>query len=474
MRTSQQYLESLRSMKPNVYMDGKPLSRDDPRILGRNNQVLTFDLANDPEYTELFTVESPLIGETINRFSHPPQSVEDLLLKQKMIRTSCHRTSCCIQRCTSIDMLGGMSVFTHEVDQAKGTEYHARFTEFLKYYQKNDLVGSAAHTDMKGDRSLRPHEQSDPDMYLRIVERRKDGIVVRGAKHPIGSANYANEILVTPCRRLTKEESDWAVAFAIPADTDGIYLVASNANPFPRTELKAPVANYGRGHSIVIFDDVFIPWERVFLCGEWEFGGRAALLFAWYHRHSYTGCKPATFDLIMGLIALAAEYNGIGRVTHIRTKIAEAITAAELVYAAGVASAINSERTSSGTYSPDIVYCNVGRRYAGLVEFGLYEALYDVAGAYPLTLPHEKDFVDPVTGPFLNKYTKRKADVPVENVHRLFRMIGDVCSSELATNQLAAGLHGGGSPVMEAIALLSNYDLESRKEWVKYLAGIKD
>jgi len=474
VRTSQQYLEKLRSMRPNVRMDGKQYDRTDPSNLGINNQALTFDLAQDPEYQDLFTVYSPLIGERVNRFTYPPQSVEDLLTKQEMIRTACHKTSCCVQRCTSLDMLSGMSVFTHEVDQAKKTEYYDRFTKFLKYYQKNDLVGCAAHTDVKGDRSLRPHQQPDPDMYIRIVEKRKDGIIVRGAKHPIGSANFSDEILVTPCRAITKEEGDWAVAFAIPADTEGIHLIASNANPFPRTELKAPVARYGRGHSMIIFDDVLIPWERVFLCGEWEFGTRAAHMFAWYHRHSYTGCKPATFDHILGMVSLSAEYSGIERAKHIQMKQADIVTAAELVYAAGIAAALKAERASSGTYIPDIVYCNVGRRYAGLVEFGLYELLYDVAGGYPLTLPHEVDFFDPVTGPLLNKYTKRKEGIPVEHVHRLFRMICDVTCSELATSQLAVGLHGGGSPVMEAIALVNNYDIESKKKITKYMAGIEE
>ena len=353
-------------------------------------------------------------------------------------------------------MLNAMSVFTREIDDAKGTDYHPRFLEYLKYFQENDLVGCGAQTDVKGDRSLRPHQQKDPDLYVRVVDRKKDGIIVRGAKIHNSVAAYADEILVTPTRALTAEEGDWAVAFAVPADAEGVHQVLTPSIPRLRKHLKAPSAEFGACHSVTIFDDAFIPWERVFMCGEWEFGGRAALLFALFHRHSYTGCKPADSDRMMGATALVADLISVG----------------ELVYAAGIASAVKAVPTSSGTYTPDVVFCNVGRRHAGENVYEESKILCEVAGGLPATLPMEEDFFDEFTGPLLNKYIMRKEGISPEDQNRCFRMISDLIASAHGANHQIGSVHGGGSPVMEVIALLANYDLESKKKIAEYLAGI--
>jgi 4-hydroxyphenylacetate 3-monooxygenase/4-hydroxybutyryl-CoA dehydratase/vinylacetyl-CoA-Delta-isomerase len=344
---------------------------------------------------------------------------------------------------------------------------------YLKHFQENDLVGCAGQTDVKGDRALRPHEQADPDLYLRIVERRRDGIVVRGAKAHNSIAAYADEIIVTPTRALTKEESDWAVAFAVPGDWPDVHQVVVSASPRPRKALKAPVAEFGSCHSLTIFDDAHIPWDRVFMCGEHEFGVRAALLFALYHRHSYTGCKPGAADVLMGSAALAAEYSGIERSQHIRHKLADMVSVAELVYAAGIAAAVKATPASSGTMIPDVVYCNVGRRHAGVNIYHEYESVCDIAGGIPATLPHEDDFFDETTGPLLNKYIMRKEGVSAEDQHRCFRMIHDLISSSFGAHRQISGVHGGGSPIMEVIALLGNYDFEGKKRIARELAGIK-
>lgn len=473
MRTFSDYQNKLRSMKPNIYMGGKKISRDDPQLIGpMNNIKLTFDLAQEEKYQGLLTTTSHLSSKEINRFTHIHRSQEDLLKKQEMTRTLCRKTPACIQRCMGVDMLNATSVFTHEIDQAKGTQYYPRFLEYLKYFQENDLVGCAGQTDVKGDRKLRPHQQKDPDLYLRVVEKRKDGIIVRGAKAHNSIAAYADEILVTPTRLLTKEEADWAVAFAVPGDAPGIRQVVVTSSPRSRKKLKAPVAEFGSCHSLTIFEDTLIPWERVFMCGEWEFGGRAASLFALYHRHSYTGCKPAFTDVIMGTTALAAEYNGVEGAQHINHKLADLISVAELVYGAGIAAAVKSKPSSSGTYIPDVVFCNVGRRHAGESLYHEYQILCDVAGGLPATLPYEEDFFQEEVGPLLNKYIMRKTGISAENQHRCFRMTHDLIGSSFGAHRQIAGLHGGGSPIMEVIAILGTYDLKLRKEIAKYLAGI--
>jgi len=475
MRTFEQYFEGLKKLRPNVYLGGKLVSRDDPVFLpGIKTIGATFELAADPQYEELTTAVSHLTGKKINRFTHIHQSQEDLLKKQKMTRIYCRQVGRCIQRCMGIDAMNALSVVTKRMDDELGTEYHQRFLKYLAYFQENDLVGNAAQTDVKGDRSLRPYQQDDPDMYLRVVEKRDDGIIVRGAKAHNTIAPYADEIIAIPTRAMTPQDEAYAVAFALPADTEGMYLVSVAHNQRARKHFKAPIGETGAAHSITIFDNVFVPWERVFMCGETKYAGQLALLFATYHRHSYTGCKPALTDIIMGAAALVSEYNGIEKASHVRDKLAELVTVAELVYAAGIAASVNGTKSSSGTYVPEVVYTNVGRYHAGVNVYPEFEILADLAGGLAATLPYEDDFVEPTVGPLLNKYIKRKKDVPSEKIHRCYRLIENLIASAPGAASQVSGIHGGGSPIMEKITIMAQYDMQEKKEIAKYLAGIVD
>ncbi|MBE0480996.1 MAG: aromatic ring hydroxylase [Dehalococcoidia bacterium] len=476
MRTSDEYLEDLRRMRQNIYMGGRPVQRDDSRIMpGVNVMKITFDMAQDPANSGLFTETSQYTGKKINRFCNVCDSVDDLLKKQKMIRTGTRLSGFCIQRCMGTDTINMLSVVTRDLDDATGkTEYYPRFLEFIKSYQERDLIAAAVQTDAKGDRGKRPHEQVDPDLHVRVVSQNRDGIVVRGAKEDITMASYCDELIVFPTRTLTRNEKQWAVAFAVPSDTENVHIINRASSPRERKILKAPLNTYGSSDALVVFDDTFVPWDRVFMCGEHEFGGRMALTFASSHRHSYCGCKPAVEDIIMGLIALTAEYYGVEGKHHIREKLAHLAGIAELIYAAGIAAAVESTRSASGTQVPASIYANVGRRLAGENTYNCWGMVADVAGGFPVTMPFEEDYFDPVTGPFISKYTVRNPDVSVEKMHRLQRTLSDYLSSSWAGVWQVGDVHGGGSPVMESIAILSTYDFEERKKVVKRLAGIQD
>ena len=475
MRTSEQYLEDLRAMKQNVYMGGEIVSRDNPLIIpGTNVMRITFDMAADSEKQELFTATSQHTGDKINRFCHVSCCVEDLLTKQKMIRTGARLSGFCIQRCMGTDTINTLSIVTKDIDNAHGTEYSQRFLEFVKNYQKKDQIAAAVQTDAKGDRSKRPHEQVDPDLHVRVVSQNKKGIIVRGAKEDITMASYCDELVVLPTRTLTADEKEWAVAFAVPADCDNVYIINRASAPRERKFLKAPLNTYGSSDALVIFDDTFVPWDRVFMCGEYEFGGRMALTFATCHRHSYCGCKPAVEDVIMGLIALTAEYYGVEGKSHIRDKLAHLAGIAELIYAAGIAAAVESKKSSSGTQVPNAIYANVGRRLAGENTYDSWGMVADVAGGFPVTMPFEEDYYDRKMGPFIRKYTMRNPRVSAENIHRLQRTLSDYLASSWAGVWQVADVHGGGSPAMETSAILNALDFEDRKRIVKRLAGIKD
>lgn len=479
IKTFEEYYNRLKKMKSNIYIDGEKVGRTDERLAGQLKVVReTYDRANDPTYEDVCTATSHLNGEKINRFTHIHQSREDLLAKQMMTRLLCHRVGGCIMRCMGIDGMNALSVVTYEMDQMLGTDHYQRFEKYLRYFQDIDACANCAQTDCKGDRLKRPHEQEDPDLYLRIVESRDDGIVVRGAKLHNTTAPVSDEIIVVPTRFMTDKDADYAVAFAVPADHPGVMLVTRPATQHKRKKLKAPIAEIGDAESFTIFDNVFVPQERVFLNGKADprqtpFAGFLALLFAHYHRHSYTGCKTAVSECLASAAALVAEYNGIEREKHVREKLSHIIGTAELVFAAGQASAYRAEKSSSGTYVPDEVLTNAGRRLAGEEIYNEFKVLADLAGGLPATLPYEGDFYAEETGELINKYMKRNPNVSSENQHRCFRMIENVLVSDLAGVMQVAGLHGGGSPQMETITMMARYDIERLKDIAKYQAGIE-
>jgi 4-hydroxyphenylacetate 3-monooxygenase/4-hydroxybutyryl-CoA dehydratase/vinylacetyl-CoA-Delta-isomerase len=479
IQTYDDYIGRLSKLKPNLYINGEKVNRDDKRLHGQKHIMKeTYDRANDPAFEDVCTATSHLTGEKINRFTNIHHSREDLLNKQLMTRLLCHRVGGCIMRCMGIDAMNALSVVTYEMDQTLGTDYYPRFEKYLRYWQDNDLVGSCAQTDCKGDRLKRPHEQVDPDLYLRVVESRPDGIVVRGAKIDITNAPVADEIIAIPTRFMTDKDNDYAVAFALPADWEGVKILVRPVNLFARKYQPAPIAETGDNEGFIIFDDVFVPRERVFMDGKGDprqtaYAGFLALLFAHYHRHSYCGCKPAVSEVLGSAAALAAEYNGIEREAHVREKIAHMISTAELVFAAGQISSYRAEQSPSGTWIPDEILTNAGRKLAGEEIYNEYKILADLAGGLPATLPFEGDFFSEETGALAKKYLMRNPKISAQNQHKAFQMIENLLVSEWAGVMQVAGLHGGGSPQMETIAMMGRYDMEGLKSIAKYLAGIE-
>ena len=253
---------------------------DDPIIRPSMNAVAaTYELAHKPEYEEIMTAKSHLTGKKINRFTHIHQSVDDLVKKSKMGRLMGSLTACCFQRCVGMDALNALSITTHAIDAKYGTEYNKRFLKYLEYVQENDLICDGAMTDPKGDRSLPPNKQADPDIFLHVVEERPDGIVVSGAKaHQTGAVN-SHEIIVMPTITMREEDKDYAVSFALPSDAEGITYIMGRQSCDTR-KLEGMTFDRGNmffgGHeALVVFDDVFVPWERVFMYKEYEFTSHA-------------------------------------------------------------------------------------------------------------------------------------------------------------------------------------------------------
>lgn len=473
--TSAQYRQRLAKMRNNVYLHGKLTSRDNAEFEGGKEIFgLTHDLALDPKWENMLTVTSSISGKKINRFCHILQSPEDMLQKIRVTRLFTHYAGRCIQRCMGADALSGFSVATYYADKKYGTEYYKRFLKYLDYFERNDLTACCAMTDAKGHRALRPHEQPDPDMYLRIVERKSDGIVVRGAKVSNSDAPTVDEILVTPTRLMTPEEKDWAVGFAIPADWEGVKLLATcqGGKGLVHNRLAAPLDELGYADSLTIFDNVFVPWERVFLCGETDYSFELTMGFARCHRQSYCGCKPALVDIMLGAASLIAKYNGVPRAPHIREKLTDLAIDSALIYAAGIASATNGERFENGTYLPDELYSNVGRYLAAMNVAKWLHILVDVAGGLSENVAPEDQYLSEELNPYYEKYYAGDPQYKTEDRYRLFRYIRQLAHGEFAEMSLGGDIHGAGAPEMYRLAIWRDTDAEYYEKLIKRITGI--
>ena len=481
LMTGEQYIESIRKLKMNVYMFGKKIDCpvDDPILRPSLNSVrMTYDLAQMPEYQDLMTAISPYTGQRVNRFTHIHQSTSDLIKKVKMQRLLGQQTAACFQRCVGMDAFNAEFSTTYEVDQKYGTHYHENFKKFMIYVQENDLTVDGAMTDPKGDRSKAPHEQADPDLFLHVVERRADGIVVRGAKaHQTGVLN-SHEVIVMPTQSMKPEDRDYAVSFAVPMDTPGITMIIGRQSCDTRklegSEMDVGNSEFGGVEALTIFDDVFVPNDRIFLNGETEFAGMLVERFAGYHRQSYGGCKVGVGDVLIGAAAVAADYNGAAKASHIKDKLIEMTHLNETLYACGIACSAEGHPTESGSYLIDLLLANVCKQNVTRFPYEIVRLAEDIAGGLMVTAPSEADFRDPKLGPVIDKYLKGVSGVSTENRLRILRLIENLSLGTAAVGYRTESMHGAGSPQAQRIMIARQGNLEHKKALAKKLAHIKE
>ena len=481
LMTGEQYIESIRKLNMQVYMFGKKIDNpvDDPILRPSLNSVrMTYDLAQKPEYQELMTAVSPYTGGRVNRFAHIHQSTEDLVKKVKMQRLLGQQTAACFQRCVGMDAFNAVFSTTYEIDRKNGTHYHENFIKFATYVQENDLTVDGAMTDPKGDRSKAPHEQEDPDLFLHIVERRPDGIVVRGAKmHQTGALN-SHEIIIMPTQSMKAEDKDYAVSFAVPMDTDGIYMIIGRQSCDTRklegSEMDVGNSEFGGVEALVVFDDVFVPNDRIFMCGEYDFAGMLVERFAGYHRQSYGGCKVGVGDVLIGAAALAADYNGCSKASHIKDKLIEMTHLNETLYCCGIACSAEGHPTESGNYIIDLLLANVCKQNVTRFPYEIVRLAEDIAGGLVVTAPSEADLRDPKLGPVIDKYLRGVAPVSTENRLRILRLIENLALGTAAVGYRTESLHGAGSPQAQRIMIARQGNLEHKKELAKAIAHIKE
>lgn len=480
LMTGEQYIESLRKLKTKVYVFGERVENfvDHPIIRPSINSVaMTYDLAHDPEYAELMTATSNLTGNTVNRFCHLHQSTDDLIKKVKMQRLLGNKTASCFQRCVGMDAFNAIWSTTFEVDEKYGTTYHANFRKYLEFVQENDLTIDGAMTDPKGDRGLSPSQQADPDMYVHIVEKREDGIVVRGAKaHQTGSIN-SHEHLIMPTIAMKEDDKAYAVSFAIPSDAEGVFMIYGRQSCDTRkledqADIDLGNKNFGGQEALVVFDDAFIPWDRVFLCEEFDFAGMMVERFAGYHRQSYGGCKVGVGDVLIGAAAVAADYNGANKASHIKDKLIEMTHLNETLYCCGIACSAEGKQTKAGNYMIDMLLANVCKQNVTRFPYEITRLAEDIAGGVMVTMPSAADFRSPEIGDVCKKYFQGVASVSTENRVRILRFIENMCLGSSAVGYRTESMHGAGSPQAQRIMIARQGNLEAKKALAKKIAGI--
>ncbi|MBQ2846411.1 MAG: 4-hydroxybutyryl-CoA dehydratase [Firmicutes bacterium] len=489
LMTKEQYIESLRQMKTRVYMFGEQVENwvDHPIIRPSIECVgMTYELASDPEYADLCTAKSSYTGETVNRFTHLHQSTDDLIKKVKMLRLLGQKTASCFQRCVGMDAFNAMFSTTYELDKKHGTNYHENFNNFLKMVQENDYVVDGAMTDPKGDRGLAPSAQKDADLFLHIVERREDGIVVKGAKaHQTGCVN-SHWHIVMPTQAMREDDADYAVAFATPTDAEGIYMIYGRQSCDTRkledgADVDLGNAVFGGQEALVVFDNVFIPNEYVFMAGEYDFSNMIVERFAGYHRQSYGGCKVGVGDVLIGAAALAAEYNGAQKASHVKDKLIEMVHLNETLYCCGIACSAEGQATEAGNYQIDLLLANVCKQNVTRFPYDITRLAEDIAGGLMVTMPAESDFNSDLVvgkegetvGEICNKYFVGSPACTTEERMRVLRLIENMCLGTAAVGYRTESLHGAGSPQAQRIMIARQGNLEAKKALAKNIAGIK-
>ncbi|MGF7011263.1 4-hydroxybutyryl-CoA dehydratase/vinylacetyl-CoA-Delta-isomerase [Lachnospiraceae bacterium PF1-21] len=480
MKTREEYIESLKKLNLEVYLMGEKVETptEHPIIKPSMNSVaMTYELATKPEYEDLMTATSSLTGEKINRFTHLHQSTEDLIKKVKMQRLLGQKTASCFQRCVGLDAANAVFSTTYECDEAHGTNYHENFKKYWERIQREDLVVDGAMTDPKGDRSLSPSQQKDPDMYLRVVERREDGIVVRGSKaHQTGIVN-SHEVIVMPTIAMRPEDKDYAVAFALPADAEGIFMIygrqsCDTRKLEPNADIDVGNKNFGGHEALMIFEDVFVPNDRIFMNGETDFAGMMVERFASYHRQSYGGCKVGVGDVLIGATALAADYNGVPKASHIKDKIIEMNHLNETLYSCGIACSCEGCEMKAGNYYVDTLLANVCKQNITRMPYEITRLAEDIAGGLMVTMPSQQDYDNEKLRPYIDKYLQGNADVPTEDRMRILRLIENITLGTAAVGYRTESMHGAGSPQAQRIMIGRQANVEQKKELAKDIAGI--
>jgi aromatic ring hydroxylase len=475
LRTAEQYLAGLRDGRAVYYRGERVADVTGHPDLGRaaRHCAIDYAIAEDAAHRDLvaFTLED---GTVINRFYKLPQGADDLLRRRELIAgtTRAGRGLIVLIREIGTDFLYAAHIVTRAMQDALRAPYHERLQAYWRHVALNDLAMGLAQTDVKGDRALGPSEQEHPDYYVRVVDRQQDGIVVRGAKAHTTNAIFADELIVLPCRALGEGDRDYALSFAVPARAPGLKFIASPFSGGGSSPFDHPVSSRHKvADTLTIFDDVFVPWDRVFLCGETAYAGALALGFVEYHRFTAISYKLPLLDLMIGCAMLAAEANGIGGAAHVREKLSRLIAYRETVRSLTVAAAHECQM-KGGLAVPDTTITNIAKQYFAENYHAMVQKVQDIAGGLLVTGPSEEDWKNPETKAYIEHYLGGKKGFGSINRLKLFNLIRDYFASDFGGYHELLAIHAEGSLEAQKITILRGFDASAARAFAADCAGL--
>lgn len=471
LMTPEEFKESLRDDRL-VYYEGEKVddvTKHHALKICVDTSAVDYEMAEDPKYKDLAVVEDPELGEPISRYYYTPRDGDDLLKRHELMVEATRAG-------------GGLIPFTHDIGadslnavtmtaKAMGEEkYIERAEKYREYLKREDLSVASAMTDVKGDRSLRPssEDQEHPDYYVRIVDEDDEGITVRGAKIHITASAYFNELFVLPTRNMLEEDKDYAVAFAIPAETPGLKHIC---HPI-RTSREYPIDQPLRGHTdcLIVFDDVKVPWDRVFLCREWKYAMPLVYNFAVLHRHTAVSYRIPMSERMLGMAQAMAEYNGVENKSHIREKLTDLAVYVETLKSLGKAACMDFEEYG-GIPIPNSTLTNVGKYHFAENYHECVKIVQDITGGLLATIPSYEDYKSPELKEDIEKYLGGKAEVPTEDRIKMIYLIREWLNSIWEVT----AIHAEGSLEAQRRTILaeSQEKIQKYKENAEKAAGIK-
>ncbi|HBD07581.1 MAG TPA: aromatic ring hydroxylase [Syntrophobacteraceae bacterium] len=480
--TPEQFEESLKALKPRVFMNGKKvesiLENRNTRTVVEANKA-SYEWALDPRYQDIMSCYSPLIDDVVNRYTHVSGSIQDLVKKAEAGTFTAEMLGTCIYRCVGYDAFHSLASTCWEMDRDLGTEYHPRFLEYLKMVQRKDLSVAGALTEPRGKRSQKTLDWSDPFLSLKVVDRSKDGVVVRGAKINISGAFASHEMVVLPQSAHFQGEEDYALAFAVPTDAQGITYVCQYSPYSAERDAADDLEELGnprfgqRETSMVIFDNVFVPWDRVFHCGEVKYSAKLVTRFAKTHRMTCGGtCKVGFMNQIIGACKLIQEYKGLEKVSHINEQITEMVVMRETGRACGLAAANKGaeEPVGSGVYLPDEVMGNVAKLNICNAFWRAMALAGDIGGGLVVTMPSLKELKNPEVRDYVTEFYNFGSDEPTENILKVHKLLQNWTAGQHGV----ATWHGAGPVMAQKIMLQRVVNFEHEKNLVKQTLNLKE
>ena len=479
LRTADQYVDSLRDGRTVFYKGERvPDVTEHPVIrVAIEHASIDYRMADDPKWKELATVKDTKAGQIISRYYELPRNSDDLLKRSALIEqaTRLGRTLVVLIKEIGSDALFALHILAKQMDDKLGTAYLERVRRYHAYCRDNDLALAVAQTDVKGDRGLAPSEQADPDLYVRIVSESAEGIRVRGAKVHTSVSTNANEIIVLPTRALAEKDREYAVSFAVPANVKGLTLIAAPYGAARLDTFDHPISGRHRMmETLTVFDDVLIPWDRVFLKGEWQYAGPLALTFVEFHRFTAISYKLPLVDLLVGCARLMAEYNGVQKVSHVREKMIHLISYAETLRALTHQAALQYRTVEPGIAVPNQMLVNIAKHHFASHYHQAVQWVQDISGGLVVTGPSGRDLQSPEVGPYIKKYLAGTKGISGDRRLQAFKMVRDLTASDFGGYQEVLAVHAEGSIEAEKLAVFRSYDSQSAYKYAKWVAGIPE